>query len=68
MSVVPRGTDGAVSVVGTFAGVMASIFLAFIGCIISMVLPSFYFRGILSERAYLVFGFYFWRYLGVCTA
>lgn len=36
MTVVPRGTDGAVSVVGTFAGIVASIFLASVGCIITM--------------------------------
>lgn len=41
MTVVPRGTDGAVSVVGTFAGIVASIFLASVGCIITMVLPQF---------------------------
>lgn len=41
MTVVPRGTDGAVSVVGTFAGVLASIFLAFIGYAITMVPPFF---------------------------
>ena len=42
MKAVPRGTDGAVSVVGTFAGVMASIFLASVGYTITMVLPLFH--------------------------
>jgi hypothetical protein len=45
MTVVPRGTDGAVSVVGTFAGVVASIFLASIGYIIARVLPQFPLKG-----------------------
>jgi uncharacterized protein (TIGR00297 family) len=36
MTVVPRGTDGAVSVVGTIAGVVASAFLALIGFAIAM--------------------------------
>lgn len=38
MTVVPRGTDGAVSLVGTFAGLIASIFLAFIGYVVALVL------------------------------
>lgn len=36
MKSVPRGTDGAVSVVGTVAGVVASIFLASVGYTITM--------------------------------
>ncbi|TXG66665.1 hypothetical protein EZV62_007940 [Acer yangbiense] len=33
LKVVPRGTEGAVSVEGTFAGILASIILAFVGCL-----------------------------------
>ncbi|XP_024392744.1 protein VTE6, chloroplastic [Physcomitrium patens] len=36
MTVVPRGTDGAVSLVGTFAGLIASVFLAFIGYVVAL--------------------------------
>ena len=36
--VVPRGTEGAVSVEGTFAGLLASILLAFVGCLMGEVL------------------------------
>ncbi|CAN6558341.1 unnamed protein product [Malus baccata var. baccata] len=32
LKVVPRGTEGAVSVEGTFAGLLAAILLAFVGC------------------------------------
>ncbi|XP_019153931.1 PREDICTED: protein VTE6, chloroplastic [Ipomoea nil] len=35
--VVPRGTEGAVSVEGTFAGLLASILLAFVGCIMGQI-------------------------------
>lgn len=35
--VVPRGTEGAVSVEGTVAGVMASIVLASVGCFLGEV-------------------------------
>ncbi|CAK9134167.1 unnamed protein product [Ilex paraguariensis] len=35
--VVPRGTEGAVSVEGTFAGLLASILLAFVGCLIGEI-------------------------------
>ncbi|KAK6270214.1 hypothetical protein POUND7_007319 [Theobroma cacao] len=35
--IVPRGTEGAVSVEGTFAGLLASILLAFIGCLLGEI-------------------------------
>ncbi|KAL5738315.1 hypothetical protein ACOSP7_031076 [Xanthoceras sorbifolium] len=35
--VVPRGTEGAVSVEGTFAGILASIILASIGCLMGKI-------------------------------
>lgn len=35
--VVPRGTEGAVSVEGTIAGILASVLLAFIGCLIGQI-------------------------------
>ncbi|KAK3198562.1 hypothetical protein Dsin_021977 [Dipteronia sinensis] len=35
--VVPRGTEGAVSVEGTFAGILASISLAFVGCLMGKI-------------------------------
>ncbi|KAI3708246.1 hypothetical protein L2E82_37411 [Cichorium intybus] len=35
--IVPRGTEGAVSVEGTVAGVLASIVLAFVGCIMGEI-------------------------------
>lgn len=38
--IVPRGTEGAVSVEGTIAGLLASILLAFVGCLIRQVLYS----------------------------
>nr|WKR37741.1 vitamin E 6-1 [Plukenetia volubilis] len=37
--VVPRGTEGAVSVEGTLAGLLASILLASIGCILGEIRP-----------------------------
>jgi hypothetical protein len=47
LSIVPRGTEGAVSVTGTLAGLFASIFLALVGLAIHMVhllfLAPFYF-------------------------
>lgn len=42
--VVPRGTEGAVSVEGTFAGIFASILLASVGCLtgqVSLIIVSF---------------------------
>lgn len=42
--VVPRGTEGAVSVEGTFAGVLASILLASVGYLmgeVSFCFPTF---------------------------
>ena len=38
LKIVPRGTEGAVSVEGTFAGLLASILLAFVGCLMGQVL------------------------------
>lgn len=38
MKIVPRGTEGAVSVEGTFAGLLASIFLAVAGYLMGQVL------------------------------
>ncbi|KAJ4726513.1 Protein vte6, chloroplastic [Melia azedarach] len=35
--VVPRGTEGAVSVEGTFAGILASILLAWVGCLMGQI-------------------------------
>ncbi|KAG8386460.1 hypothetical protein BUALT_Bualt03G0151000 [Buddleja alternifolia] len=35
--IVPRGTEGAVSVEGTFAGVLASILLASVGCFLGQI-------------------------------
>lgn len=40
MAVVPRGTEGAVSLTGTIAGFVASIFLAYVGYAINMVKKS----------------------------
>ncbi|KAK1582311.1 hypothetical protein Q3G72_013903 [Acer saccharum] len=37
LKVVPRGTEGAVSVEGTFAGILASIILAFVGCLMGKI-------------------------------
>lgn len=37
LKMVPRGTEGAISVVGTFAGLVASILLASIGCLMGEV-------------------------------
>lgn len=36
--VVPRGTEGAVSLEGTFAGLLAAIALAFVGCLLGDVI------------------------------
>ena len=36
--IVPRGTEGAVSVEGTIAGLLASILLSFVGCVMGEVL------------------------------
>lgn len=38
--VVPRGTEGAVSVEGTLAGLLASILLAFVGCFLGEIRAS----------------------------
>ncbi|XP_071907320.1 protein VTE6, chloroplastic-like [Coffea arabica] len=38
--VVPRGTEGAVSVEGTLAGLLASILLASVGCLMGNIKPS----------------------------
>lgn len=38
LKVVPRGTEGAVSVEGTFAGLLAAILLAFVGGLMGEVL------------------------------
>ncbi|KAK4439094.1 protein VTE6, chloroplastic [Sesamum alatum] len=38
--IVPRGTEGAVSVEGTFAGLLASILLASIGCLLGQIYVS----------------------------
>ncbi|KGN53585.1 protein VTE6, chloroplastic isoform X1 [Cucumis sativus] len=38
--VVPRGTEGAVSLEGTFAGLLAAIALAFVGCLLGDVTAS----------------------------
>lgn len=35
--IVPRGTEGAVSIEGTLAGLAASIFLAYFGCLLGLV-------------------------------
>lgn len=35
--IVPRGTEGAVSVEGTFAGLLASILLAVVACLMGKV-------------------------------
>ncbi|KAI9085972.1 hypothetical protein K1719_032049 [Acacia pycnantha] len=35
--IVPRGTEGAVSVEGTLAGILASIVLAFLGCLLGKI-------------------------------
>ncbi|GMH25587.1 hypothetical protein Nepgr_027430 [Nepenthes gracilis] len=35
--IVPRGTEGAVSVEGTFAGLLASILLSFVGCLTGQI-------------------------------
>lgn len=43
--VVPRGTEGAVSIEGTFAGIFASILLASVGCLtgqVSLIIVSFH--------------------------
>ncbi|PQM34323.1 protein VTE6 chloroplastic [Prunus yedoensis var. nudiflora] len=37
LKVVPRGTEGAVSVEGTFAGFLAAILLAFVGCLMGEI-------------------------------
>jgi len=37
--VVPRGTEGAVSVEGTLAGILASVALAFVSFLLGEVLP-----------------------------
>ncbi|KAL6283381.1 hypothetical protein ACE6H2_014310 [Prunus campanulata] len=37
LKVVPRGTEGAVSVEGTFAGLLAAILLAFVGCLMGEI-------------------------------
>jgi len=39
--VVPRGTEGAVSVEGTVAGLLASVLLASVGCLTGQVLPTY---------------------------
>lgn len=44
--IVPRGTEGAVSVEGTVSGLLASIILASIGCLMGeVVLAIFLFSG-----------------------
>lgn len=40
LKVVPRGTEGAVSVEGTIAGFIASILLAFVGCLTGQINAS----------------------------
>ena len=40
--IVPRGTEGAVSVEGTFSGLLASILLASIGCLMGEVVLAIY--------------------------
>nr|POE59590.1 protein vte6, chloroplastic [Quercus suber] len=35
--IVPRGTEGAVSVEGTIAGLLASILLSFVGCVMGEI-------------------------------
>ncbi|KAL6199029.1 hypothetical protein ACLB2K_028816 [Fragaria x ananassa] len=37
LKVVPRGTEGAVSLEGTLAGLLASVLLAFVGCLIGQI-------------------------------
>lgn len=39
--IVPRGTEGAVSVEGTLAGILGSIALAFLGCLLGKVFHKF---------------------------
>ena len=41
--VVPRGTEGAISVEGTLAGILASVFLAGVGYLLGQVHVSFKF-------------------------
>lgn len=41
--VVPRGTEGAVSLEGTFAGLLAAIALAFGGCLLGDVIIFIYY-------------------------
>ena len=47
--VVPRGTEGAVSVEGTVAGLLASILLAFVGCRLGEVLLTNYIPIFVSQ-------------------
>ena len=49
--VVPRGTEGAVSVEGTLAGLLASILLASVGCLMGNVC---HFHRILLRLAFSV--------------
>ncbi|KAL8512198.1 hypothetical protein ACS0TY_018599 [Phlomoides rotata] len=37
LKIVPRGTEGAVSVEGTFAGILASVLLASVGCLLGQI-------------------------------
>lgn len=56
--VVPRGTEGAVSVEGTFAGLLASFLLAYVGCLMGEVLFT------ISQIIVLIYiAFYFPFYL-----
>ena len=38
--IVPRGTEGAISLEGTFAGLLAASVLAFVGCLLGDVIIS----------------------------
>jgi uncharacterized membrane protein len=56
LKVVPRGTEGAVSIEGTIAGLLASILLAFVGCFMGEVL---YFLPSLLMNTFFLFNFFF---------
>jgi len=61
--VVPRGTEGAVSVEGTIAGLLASVLLAFVGSLTGQVLPTHPVQ--LSGFHFVLF--FVWNCLDLCN-
>nr|XP_043628577.1 protein VTE6, chloroplastic [Erigeron canadensis] len=50
LKVVPRGTEGAVSVEGTVAGILASVLLAYVGCLLGEIKVAEAFICVLASQ------------------